>query len=188
MRCFGGDDPLYAPYHDEEWGRPQVTTRQLYEKICLEGMQAGLAWITVLRKREAFREVFAGFDPEVVAQLDVEPLLQDARIIRARAKLQACVTNARAVLAMDGGLPELVWSYRQDGPARDTWQDLPASTPGSVDLAKQLKRLGFAFVGPTTAYSLMQACGVVNDHLAGCAVRDEVEGQRATTGVASRHG
>ena len=180
MRCFGEGDPLYERYHDTEWGFPQRTTRQLYEKVCLEGMQAGLAWITVLRKREAFREVFHGFDPAVVADLDVEPLLQDARIIRARAKLQACVTNARALLAMDEDLVDLVWSYRVDGPAPTSWADVPATTPGSVELSKRLKRHGFVFVGPTTAYSLMQACGVVDDHLAQCPVRVAVEAARAS--------
>ena len=175
MRCFGDGDALYEAYHDTEWGRPQVTERQLYEKICLEGMQAGLAWITVLRKREAFREVFRGFDPALVVDIDIEPLLQDARIIRARAKLQACVTNAHAVLALDGGLADLIWSYRVDGPLPTTWQ---ATTPGSVELSKRLKKLGFTFVGPTTVYSLMQACGVVNDHRADCTIRDEVEAQR----------
>ncbi len=175
MRCFGDGDPLYEHYHDTEWGRPQRTTQQLYEKICLEGMQAGLAWITVLRKRDAFREVFGGFDPVHVATLDIEPLLLDARIIRARAKLQACVTNARAVLDLDTDLVELIWSYRDDPPAPTGWTDVPATTPGSAELAKDLKRRGFVFVGPTTAYSLMQACGVVDDHLATCPVRKEVE-------------
>ena len=182
MRCFGEGDPLYEAYHDKEWGRPQVTERQLYEKICLEGMQAGLAWITVLRKREAFREVFLGFDPALVVDVDIEPLLLDARIIRARAKLQACVTNAQAVLAMDGGLVELIWSYRCDAPAPATWADVPSTTTASVELAKRLKQLGFVFVGPTTVYSLMQACGIVNDHLATCLIRPSVEQQR--TGIA----
>jgi DNA-3-methyladenine glycosylase I len=178
VRCFGEGDPLYEAYHDTEWGFPQRTTRQLYEKICLEGMQAGLSWITVLRKRETFREVFHGFEPSLVAGLDVEPLLQDARLIRQRAKLQACVTNARAVLDLDGDLVELVWSYRSDGPAPDSWPDVPATTPGSVALAKDLKRRGFVFVGPTTVYSLMQATGVVNDHLAACPVRAAVAAAR----------
>lgn len=178
MRCFGEGDPLYERYHDAEWGRPQLTTRELYEKICLEGMQAGLAWITVLRKREAFREVFHGFDPARVVDVDVEPLLQDARIIRARAKLQACITNAHAVLALDGALPELLWSYRVDGSAPTSWGAVPATTSASVELSKRLKALGFVFVGPTTVYSLLQATGIVNDHLAGCHVRDEVEAAR----------
>ena len=179
MRCFGEGDPLYERYHDTEWGRPQLSERQLYEKVCLEGLQAGLSWITVLRKREAFREVFAGFDPHVVADLDVEPLLQDARLVRSRPKLQACVTNARAVLGLEGSLPELLWSYRVDGPAPTSWADVPATTPASVELSKRLKRLGFVFVGPTTVYSLLQATGIVNDHLAGCFVRDEVEAARS---------
>ena len=178
MICFGEGDPLYEPYHDTEWGWPKLSTQELYEKICLEGMQAGLAWITVLRKREAFREAFQGFDPARVVDIDVEPLLQDARIIRARAKLQACVTNAHATLAMDGGLPELVWSYRVDKKAPKSWKDVPATTEASVELSKKLKKLGFVFVGPTTVYSLLQATGVVNDHLADCHVRDDVEKAR----------
>ena len=178
MICFGEGDPLYEPYHDTEWGWPKTSTQELYEKICLEGMQAGLAWITVLRKREAFREVFQGFDPVRVVDIDIEPLLQDARIIRARAKLQACVTNAHATLAMDGGLPELIWAYREDKPAPKSWKDVPATTEASVELSKRLKKLGFVFVGPTTVYSLLQATGVVNDHLASCHVRDAVEAAR----------
>jgi DNA-3-methyladenine glycosylase I len=185
-RCFGDGDPLYAAYHDDEWGRPGPTggrtDRGVYEKVCLEGFQAGLAWITVLRKREALREVFHGFDPEVVAGLDVTPLLSDARLIRSLPKLRACVTNARALLAMGGGLADLVWSYRDDGPAPRAWTSVPATTPGSVELAKRLKRLGFAFVGPTTTYSLMQALGVVDDHLATCPVRADVEAMRALEG------
>jgi DNA-3-methyladenine glycosylase I len=178
MRCFGEGDELYATYHDVEWGRPVRTEQGLFERICLEGFQAGLAWITVLRKREALREVFHGFDPEVVAELDVEPLLQDARIIRSRAKLEACVRNARATLALQGGLVDLVWQHRYDGPAPSSWDAVPGSTPASVALAKDLKRKGFVFVGPTTAYAMLQACGVVNDHLAGCAVRADVEALR----------
>ena len=180
-RCFGEGDPLYERYHDEEWGRPQTSERALYEKVCLEGFQAGLSWITVLRKREALREVFAGFDPERVAELDVEPLLDDARLIRSGPKLRACVTNARATLALreDGGLPALLWSAAQvPAPAYDAWTDVPASTPASAALAKRLKGAGFAFVGPTTVYSLLQACGLVNDHVLGCAVRDDVEAER----------
>ncbi|MGB8651117.1 MAG: DNA-3-methyladenine glycosylase I [Mycobacteriales bacterium] len=180
MRCFGEGDPLYERYHDTEWGRPQTSEQALFEKVCLEGFQAGLAWITVLRKRAALREVFHGFDPEVVAELDTTPLLQDARLIRSAAKLQACVRNARATLALreHGGLPELVWSFRDDRAQPRSWGDVPATTAGSVQLAKTLKKAGFVFVGPTTTYSLMQACGLVNDHLATCPVRDEVEQQR----------
>jgi DNA-3-methyladenine glycosylase I len=178
MRCFGEGDELYASYHDEEWGRPVRTEQGLFERICLEGFQAGLAWITVLRKREALREVFHGFDPAVVASMDVTALLDDARLIRSRAKLEACVRNAHATLALDGGLVDLVWQHRYDGPAPSSWASVPASTPASVALAKDLKRKGFVFVGPTTAYAMLQACGVVNDHLAGCSVRSEVEALR----------
>jgi DNA-3-methyladenine glycosylase I len=180
-RCFGDGDALYERYHDEEWGRPQTSEQALYEKVCLEGFQAGLAWITVLRKRQALREVFAGFDPERVAELDVEPLLADARLIRSGPKLRACVTNARATLALreSGGLPALLWRAAQvPSPAYDRWEAVPATTPASTALAKQLKRAGFAFVGPTTVYSLMQACGLVDDHLTGCPVRTEVEALR----------
>jgi DNA-3-methyladenine glycosylase I len=178
VRCFGEGDALYSAYHDTEWGRPVRTEQGLFERICLEGFQAGLAWITVLRKREALREVFHGFDPAAVAATDVEPLLQDARLIRSRAKLAACVTNARATLGLEGGLTDLVWQYRYDGPAPSSWAAVPGSTPTSVALAKDLKRRGFVFVGPTTAYAMLQACGVVNDHLAACPVRDEVESLR----------
>ena len=179
MRCFGEGDPLYERYHDTEWGRPQRTERALFEKVCLEGFQAGLSWITVLRKREALREVFLGFDPEAVAELDVAPLVSDARLIRSAAKLQACVRNARATLALreDGGLPDLVWRYREDRAPR-AWTDVPASTPASLELARALKKRDFVFVGPTTVYSLLQACGIVNDHLVACDVRDEVEALR----------
>ena len=186
MRCFGDGVPLYERYHDLEWGRPQTGERALYEKICLEGFQAGLAWITVLRKREALREVFAGFDPEVVAGLDVEPLLADARLIRSAAKLRACVTNAGATLALraDGGLAPLLWSAAEiPSRAYERWSDVPASTPASAALARDLKRRGFTFVGPTTVYSLLQACGLVGDHLTGCPARAEAEALRAGVGV-----
>ena len=178
MRCFGEGDPLYSAYHDTEWGRPVRSEQGLFERICLEGFQAGLAWITVLRKREALREAFHGFDPQAVASMDVAPLLEDARLIRSRAKLAACVTNARATLALDTPLVDLVWQHRYDGPAPSSWDAVPGSTPASVALAKDLKRRGFAFVGPTTAYAMLQACGVVNDHLAGCPVRAAVEAAR----------
>jgi DNA-3-methyladenine glycosylase I len=182
VRCFGDGDEVYARYHDQEWGRPQTSEQALYEKICLEGFQSGLAWITVLRKREALREVFAGFDPEQVVELDVAPLLADTRLIRSGPKLRACVTNAQATIALreDGGLPALLWEAAElPGPARSSWSDVPASTEVSAALAKRLKRAGFAFVGPTTVYSLLQACGLVDDHLTGCDVRDEVEALRA---------
>lgn len=180
-RCFGDGDEVYEAYHDTEWGRPQTTERQLYEKVCLEGFQAGLSWITVLRRRSVLREVFAGFDPEVVEGMDVGPLLSDIRLIRSGPKLRACVRNAAATVALrdSGGLVELVWSYRQDGPAPAAWAAVPASTPESGQLAKRLKRAGFVFVGPTTVYSLLQACGMVDDHVADCPVRVEVEAERA---------
>ncbi len=184
MRCFGDGDPLYEGYHDTEWGRPQQSEQALYEKICLEGFQAGLSWITVLRKRAALREVFADFDPDVVAGYgDVDHLLTDARLIRSRAKLLACVRNAQATLALRsfGGLPALLWSVAAiPSPAHDTWSGVPATTEASAAMAKQLKRAGFTFVGPTTVYSLMQACGLVNDHLLDCPVREPVEALRTS--------
>jgi DNA-3-methyladenine glycosylase I len=181
VRCFGDGDSLYERYHDQEWGRPQRSEQALYEKICLEGFQSGLAWITVLRKREALREAFAGFDPDVVADLDVEPLMQDPRLIRSRPKLRACVTNARATIALreHGGLSDLLWAHAEvPSPAQAEWNRVPSSTPTSAAVARRLKKAGFSFVGPTTVYSLFQACGLVNDHLAGCKVRDEVEALR----------
>ena len=181
MRCFGDGDAVYEAYHDDEWGRPQLCEQQLYEKTCLEGFQAGLAWITVLRKRPALREVFGGFDPEHVAGMDVAPLLADARLIRSGPKLRACVRNAEATLALRdaGGLPALVREHADTTtPAPERWDQVPGSTASSAALAKRLKRAGFVFVGPTTVYSLLQACGLVGDHLRGCDVRDEVEAER----------
>ncbi|CAN5232734.1 DNA-3-methyladenine glycosylase I [soil metagenome] len=181
-RCFGDDDPVYERYHDEEWGRPQRSEQALFEKVCLEGFQTGLAWITVLRKRPALREVFLDFDPERVAELDITPLMRDARLIRSGPKLRACVTNARATIALRdrGGLSELLWSRAElPGPGHAVWSEVPSSTPTSTALAKELKKAGFAFVGPTTVYSLMQACGLVDDHLVDCPVRGEVEALRA---------
>ena len=177
MRCFGDGDPLYERYHDTEWGVPVRDERGLYERISLEAFQSGLSWITILRKREGFRAAFAGFDPEVVAEFgpdDVERLLGDASIVRNRAKVEATIANARAVLDLrDAGtsLPELFWSFAPPPRARRvaTLGELPSSTPESAALAKELKRRGFRFVGPTTAYAAMQACGVVDDHVAGCA-------------------
>ena len=182
MRCFGEGDRLYEAYHDDEWGRPQTSEQALYEKVCLEGFQAGLAWITVLRKRAALREVFRGFDPDVVASYDdVEALLTDTRLIRSGPKLRACVRNAAATLALrdSGGLSALLWSVAEwERPAPTSWRDVPASTEASARMAKTLKKAGFVFVGPTTVYSLMQACGIVNDHLADCPVRAAVEQER----------
>jgi DNA-3-methyladenine glycosylase I len=178
MRCFGDGDPLYEAYHDHEWGVPVRDERGLYERFCLEGFQSGLAWITVLRKRERFREVFASFDPEVVAdfdEADVERLLQDAGIIRHRGKIEATINNARATLGLrDTAMPlqALVWSFAPAlaAPAA-SFADIPAQTPESVALSKALRKAGFKFVGPTTVYASMQACGLVNDHLAGCLTR-----------------
>ncbi|WP_062205676.1 DNA-3-methyladenine glycosylase I [Demequina salsinemoris] len=179
VRCFGNDDPLYATYHDEEWGVPVHGDAALYERLVLEAMQSGLSWLTVLRKREGFRAAFAGFEPSVVAEFgpdDVERLMADAGIIRNRRKIEAAITNARALVelqAAGGSLDELVWSHaptpRSEPPA--TWADVPAQTPESVALAKALKKAGFVFVGPTTMYAAMQACGLVDDHIAGCVAR-----------------
>jgi DNA-3-methyladenine glycosylase I len=181
-RCFGSGDDLYAAYHDEEWGRPRRTEQALYEKLCLEGFQAGLSWLTVLRRRDVLREVFADFDPDVVAAYDdVEALLTDTRLIRSGPKLRACVRNAQATvdLRADGGLVELIWSYAEiPSPAHTDWTTVPASTPASAALAKRLKKSGFVFVGPTTVYSLMQACGLVNDHLTTCPARERAEHER----------
>jgi DNA-3-methyladenine glycosylase I len=177
-RCaWASSAPDYVAYHDEEWGRPVRDDVALYEKLCLEAFQSGLSWLTILRKREGFRAAFAGFAPERVAAFgdaDVARLMGDAAIVRNRAKIEASIQNARAVLALDVALSELLWSFAPDPaqrPAPVTLGDVPAITPESTAMAKELKRRGFRFVGPTTAYALMQACGLVNDHLAGCALR-----------------
>jgi len=182
IRCWQTSDALYAAYHDEEWGRPVRDERGVYERLCLEGFQSGLSWLTILRKRESFRAAFAGFDPERVARFgerDVERLLGDAGIVRHSGKIEAAIANARGTLALrEAGTPlhELVWAYRSDGPASSEWA---AETPASRELSKRLKQAGFRFVGPTTVYSTLQACGVVNDHRADCWVRDAVEAERA---------
>jgi DNA-3-methyladenine glycosylase I len=172
--------PEYVRYHDEEWGRPVRDDRGLFERLSLEAFQSGLAWITILRKREAFRAAFAGFEPEVVARFgdeDVARLMADAGIVRNRAKILATIANARAAVALAGAgesLAEIAWSFAPppSRPAPRTGADVPATTAESKALAAELKRRGFRFVGPTTAYALMQACGLVNDHLAGCCVRE----------------
>jgi DNA-3-methyladenine glycosylase I len=170
--------PEYVRYHDEEWGRPVRDDDALFERLCLEAFQSGLAWITILRKREAFRAAFAGFDIRAVAAFgdaDRERLLADAGIVRNRAKVDAAIANARAVTELQAAgesLTELVWSFAPEPrPAPRTRADVPAVTPESTVMAKALKRRGLRFVGPTTAYALMQACGLVNDHLDGCAAR-----------------
>jgi DNA-3-methyladenine glycosylase I len=182
-RCFwGAASPAYLEYHDREWGRPVVDDDGLYERLCLEAFQSGLSWSTILRKREGFRAAFAGFQIGRVAEFgdaDVRRLLGDERIVRNRAKVMAAITNARAARRLDGvTLSELVWSHRPPRRAPRTMAEVPAHTPESAALARELKQRGFRFVGPTTAYALMQACGLVNDHLTGCHVRDEVEAEQ----------
>ena len=178
--------PAYQRYHDEEWGFPVTDDRRLFEKICLEGFQAGLSWLTILNKREAFRKAFANFDAKKLAafdESDVERLLQDAGIVRHRGKIEAAIANARATVALRSSgepLHELVWAHRPAvHPAPATPADWRSETPESAALAKRLRGAGFRFVGPTTVYAAMQACGVVNDHLAACFVRDDVERARA---------
>ena len=186
-RCrWGASTAEYERYHDEEWGRPVRDDRGLYERMVLEGFQSGLSWLTILRKREHFRAAFANFDVDTVAgfgERDVERLLGDAGIVRHRGKIEAAIQNAKAAAEMRAAgesLAELVWSHAPSGRRRAPrgLDDIPAITPESTALAKELKRRGFRFVGPTTAYATMQACGVVNDHLAGCWVRKEVEAAR----------
>jgi DNA-3-methyladenine glycosylase I len=182
-RCWTTSDLAYLAYHDEEWGRPVRDERGLLERLCLEGFQSGLSWLTILRKRENFRAAFADFDPERVARFDrrdVERLLRDAGIVRHRGKIEAAIANARGTVALrEAGTPleELVWSHRprRIRAAAKSLKDLPPTTPESAALSKELKRAGFRFVGPTTVYATMEACGVVNDHLAGCFVRAEVQ-------------
>ena len=201
-RCaWGAAPPDYLAYHDDEWGRPVGDDVRLYEKLCLEGFQSGLSWLTILRKRGGFRRAFRGFDPERVARFgrrDVERLLADASIVRHRGKIEAAIANAKATLAVQddrGSLAALVWSFEpsplvdaasgvSSGVGRSgrptpvgrrraprAFADLPASTTESTALAKELRRYGFRFVGPTTAYAAMQSLGLVNDHLVGCASR-----------------
>jgi DNA-3-methyladenine glycosylase I len=187
-RCWPTTDPLYVSYHDGEWGRPVTDERGLYERLCLEGFQSGLSWLTILRKRDNFRRAFADFDPDGVARYgrrEVDRLLADAGIVRHRGKIEAAIANARGVLALrEAGTPldELMWEYRRDGPPP---ADRVAETPESRELSRRLKAAGFRFVGPTTVYSSMQACGIVNDHRATCWVRDEVERERLSVRAAA---
>jgi DNA-3-methyladenine glycosylase I len=173
-RCsWGGSTPDYVPYHDCEWGRPVRGDDELFERMCLEAFQSGLSWITILRKREAFRAAFAGFRIDKVAafsEADATRLMADPGIVRNRMKVDAAMHNARVAADLPGGLAELLWGFAPDPrPARPRGgADVPATTPGSTAMAKELKRRGFKFVGPTTAYALMQATGMVDDHLAGC--------------------
>lgn len=177
------EDRLLSDYHDTEWGRPVADERSLFERMSLEGFQSGLSWRTVLAKRPAFRELFGDFEPGVVAAFDagdVDRLMQDARIIRNRRKIEAVVTNARLLAADPGGYPRLLWSYAPaEKPAPATLADVPASVPEAAALSKVLRKRGFAFVGPVTVYAGMQACGLVDDHVVDCPVRDEVEAERA---------
>src|ERR1700716_2093308 len=185
-RCpWANEPPEYRRYHDEEWGRPVTGDAPIFEKLCLEGFQAGLSWLTILRKREAFRAGFAGFDVVAVAGFgpdDVARLLADAGIVRNRAKIEATITNARATVALrEAGesLAALVWSFEPPaGPAPTGLGDIPPSTPASKALSKELLRRGFRFVGPTTVYAAMQSLGIVNDHVAGCFARAECEAER----------
>jgi DNA-3-methyladenine glycosylase I len=173
--CAG--DPLYQHYHDEEWGRPVADDVRLFEKLILEGFQSGLSWLTILRKRENFRRAFAGFDIEAVARFgpsDVERLLQDAGIVRNRAKIDATVNNARRCLDLVGefgSLAAYVWGYEPD-------PDAEPRDAAAIAMSKDLRRRGWSFVGPVTAYSFMEAMGLVNDHLSACAIRDQVEADR----------
>ena len=189
-RCaWGASTPDYMTYHDKEWGRPVRTDDGLYEKLTLEAFQSGLSWLTILRKREAFRAAFAGFHIETVARFsaaDEERLLADTGIVRNRAKIEAAIANARAAAEVPGGLAKLLWSFapppREHRPA--AFADLTPTTPQSTAMAKDLKKRGFRFVGPTTAHALMQATGMVDDHLEGCHVAlKPVSRRRATARV-----
>ena len=186
VRCWPATDPLYIAYHDEEWGRPVREEHLLLERLCLEGFQSGLSWLTILRKRENFRAAFCAFRPEQVARFgeaDVQRLMADAGIVRNRAKIEAAIANARATTALhEAGetLGTLLWSFapaEEPAPPR-ALGEMPAVTSESKALARELKRRGFRFVGPTTAYALMQATGIVNDHVADCIVRASVEADR----------
>jgi DNA-3-methyladenine glycosylase I len=185
-RCWWGlSAPDYVAYHDEEWGRPVTDDRGIYEKLTLEAFQSGLSWLTILRKRENFRAAFDGFDFDRVADYgdrDFKRLMADAGIVRNRAKIEAAIANARAMRELVAGgesLARIAWAHRPETEQiLREMSEIPSTTPESKTLAKELKRRGFRFVGPTTAYAMMQAVGIVNDHVAGCVVRDEVEAER----------
>ena len=187
VRCWwAGDGGEYRAYHDIEWGRPVVDDQRLYEKICLEGFQSGLSWLTILRKREAFRRAFADFDPARVAEFgpnDVERLLNDSAIVRHRKKIEAAINNAHRALETAeefGSLAAYVWSFEPESPHRPpgTEYPIPSTSPASVAMSKDLKSRGWRFVGPTTAYAFMQAMGLVNDHIVGCFAYEPVEQER----------
>lgn len=179
-RCgWCGTDPLYVDYHDQEWGRPDTDSRALFEKLILDGFQAGLAWITILRKRDAFRAAFDNFDPEKIArydQDDIDRLLTDAGIVRSRAKIEATIGNAKAYLAIEEreGFNRFLWQFYDFKPLQNTWETLaevPAKTKVSEKMSKALKAEGFKFCGPVIVYAFAQACGLVNDHLVNCPSR-----------------
>lgn len=183
-RCpWCGDDPLYVAYHDGEWGVPEYDGRELFEKLILDGFQAGLSWITILRKREAFRRAFCEFDPYKIAEFDeadVERLVKDAGIIRHRGKIQATINGARIWVEMGGAKPfsDYLWSFTGGKPIQNQFsrmEDVPAQTPLSVEISKDLKKKGFRFCGPVIVYAFMQAMGMVNDHLTGCPRHEEVK-------------
>ncbi|MGD9796135.1 MAG: DNA-3-methyladenine glycosylase I [Acidimicrobiia bacterium] len=202
MATVAGDDgaprcpwcistPDYVAYHDDEWGRAVIDDTRLYEKICLEGFQSGLSWLTILRKRPGFRAAFAGFDPLTVSRFDdsdIERLVNDASIVRHRGKIEAAINNASAVLRTQdahGSLATFVWSFEPDRarPAPAKLGDVQATSPESTAMSKAMRKLGFKFVGPTTMYAAMQSLGLVNDHLAGCDVRDACERDRAVVTI-----
>jgi DNA-3-methyladenine glycosylase I len=166
------DSVLYRNYHDTEWGQPLRGDRELFERMTLEAFQSGLSWLIILRKRDNFRRAFQRFDADEIARFgdgDVERLMADVGIVRNRAKIEATIANARAIADLDVGLSELLWSFAPESrPRPDAMSEVPAVTPESTAMAKELKRRGFKFVGPTTAYALMQATGMVDDHLASC--------------------
>lgn len=179
-RCPWADSPVdYRAYHDDEWGLAVHGDARIFERLCLEGFQSGLSWLTILRRRHGFRELFAEFDPEVIAAYDdsdIERLLQDPRIIRHRGKIEATVSNARVLIDWQaehgvGVLDDLVWSFASTGTAPASLADVPTSTAASEALTRQLRSRGWRFLGPTSAYAAMQAMGVVNDHLEGCHAR-----------------
>jgi DNA-3-methyladenine glycosylase I len=175
-RCeWAAGDPILLAYHDEEWGRPERDDQRLFELLTLEHFQSGLSWTTILRKRDGFRRAFAEFDPSRVARFgdaDVERLLADESIVRHRGKIEAAIANARAVTELDRSLADLVWGFAPPSrPRPASMAELPASTPESAALAKELKARGFRFLGPTTVYAFMEAAGLVDDHVAGCVAR-----------------
>ena len=188
-RCFWArSDPLYVEYHDREWGVPVRDSQALFEFLCLEGAQAGLSWITILRKREGYREAFRNFDPEIVARFDeptIDRLRQDERIVRNQAKIRSVVSNAQAYLDLEASgrsFSEYIWSFVDGVPVQNSWAetaDVPGSTEVSTAMSKDLKRRGFKFVGPTICYAFMQAAGLVNDHLTECFRWEELRSSEA---------